>query len=105
MVLVQEALCGDLLRFMYRKYGGRLPERVAVSLVLRPLLRAIAKSGTPEIFTAAALLLVVAVVLRALHDVGLWAEFLFLLRAVVWSGWLACRRLCRQGLGTWLGSC
>ena len=50
-------------------------------------------------------LLVVAVVLRALHDVGLWAEFLFLLRAVVWSGWLACRRLCRQGLGTWLGSC
>jgi glutathione-regulated potassium-efflux system ancillary protein KefC len=29
--------------------------------VLRPLLRAIAKSGTPEIFTAAALLLVVAV--------------------------------------------
>ena len=41
MVLVQEALCGDLLRFMYRKYGGRLPERVAVSLVLRPLLRAL----------------------------------------------------------------
>jgi len=33
--------------------GGRL--------LLRPLLRAVAKSGTPEIFTAAALLLVVAV--------------------------------------------
>ena len=41
MVLVQEALCGDLLRFMYRKYGGRLPERVAVSLVLLPLLSAL----------------------------------------------------------------
>jgi glutathione-regulated potassium-efflux system ancillary protein KefC len=38
--------------------------------VLRPLLRAIAKSGTPEIFTAAALLLVVAVA-ALMHVVGL----------------------------------
>ena len=42
VVLVQEALSGgDLYRFTYRHYGGKLPEQQVVGQVLLPLLTAL----------------------------------------------------------------